>query len=156
MELLKDYDYTILYHPGEANAAVNVLSRKFMGAFAHITTVRRPLVKEFQELMGSGVQFEIKDSSLSLAHVHLHSTLVDSIKRTQGQYHRLARLMEEVRKGKISEFYMDSEGVLRCGSLLCVPEVEDLQRKVLEEAHHSAYTIHPGSSKIYHDMRELY
>ena len=55
MELLKDYDCTILYHPGKANMVADALSRKSMSSLAHIAEVKRPIVKEFQELVASGV-----------------------------------------------------------------------------------------------------
>ena len=44
VELLKDYDCTILYHPGKANVVANALSRKSMGSLAHITSNKRPLI----------------------------------------------------------------------------------------------------------------
>ena len=45
MELLKDYDITILYHPGKANVVADALSRKAksMGSLAHLQVSRRPL-----------------------------------------------------------------------------------------------------------------
>ena len=48
MELLKDYDITILYHPGKANVVADALSRKVgsMGSLAHLQVSRRPLAKE--------------------------------------------------------------------------------------------------------------
>ena len=46
MELLKDYDITILYHPGKANVVADALSRKSvsMGSLAYIPVGERPLV----------------------------------------------------------------------------------------------------------------
>ena len=48
MELLKDYDITILYHPGKANVVEDVLSRNAgsMGSLAHLQVSRRPLARE--------------------------------------------------------------------------------------------------------------
>ena len=48
MELLKDYDITILYHPGKANVVADALSRKAesMGSLAHLQASRRPLARE--------------------------------------------------------------------------------------------------------------
>ena len=48
MELLKDYDITILYHQGKANIVANALSRKpgSMGSLAHLQVSRRPLARE--------------------------------------------------------------------------------------------------------------
>ena len=46
LELLKDYDCTILYHPGKANVVADALSRKSMGSLGHISLERRPLVRE--------------------------------------------------------------------------------------------------------------
>ena len=51
MELLKDYDCSILYHPGKANVVADALSRKSSSSLAHISTERRSLVKELHELI---------------------------------------------------------------------------------------------------------
>jgi hypothetical protein len=37
---------------------------------------------------------------------------------------------------------------------LVVPKKEVLKRKILDEAHTSRYSIHPGSTKMYHDLRQ--
>ena len=50
MKLLKDYDCTILYHPGKVNVVVDALSRKSMDSLAHIAPVRRSLVEEIHKL----------------------------------------------------------------------------------------------------------
>ena len=42
------------------------------------------------------------------------------------------------------------------GSKLCLPTVEELKRQVLEEAHCSAYAMHPGSTKTYRTLKEYY
>jgi hypothetical protein len=35
-----------------------------------------------------------------------------------------------------------------------VPREEALKKKILDEAHTSRYCIHPGSTKMYHDLRQ--
>lgn len=37
-----------------------------------------------------------------------------------------------------------------------VPNLDGLTREILEEAHLSAYVVHSGSTKIYHDLKEAY
>ena len=59
MELLKDYDCSILYHPGKANVIADALSRKSSGSLAHVGTERRPLVKELHELIDQGLQWKV-------------------------------------------------------------------------------------------------
>ena len=51
MELLKDYNCSILHHPGKANVVADALSRKSAGSLAHISAERRPIVKELHELI---------------------------------------------------------------------------------------------------------
>ena len=48
-----------------------------------------------------------------------------------------------------------SEGTLRLGIRLCVPNVDELRKEIME-AYFSAYSIHPGSTKMYHDLKDTY
>ena len=50
MELLKDYDCTIDYHPGKANVVADALSRKSTGSLAYIQTIQLSLMVELREL----------------------------------------------------------------------------------------------------------
>ena len=51
---------------------------------------------------------------------------------------------------------MDEQGKLWYEEQICVPQDEALQRLILEEAHHSAYSIHPRSAKMYMDLKQKY
>ncbi|XP_070045186.1 uncharacterized protein [Nicotiana tomentosiformis] len=61
LELFKDYDITIIYHPGKANVVADALSRKAesMGSLAFIPASDRPLVMEVQELANRLVRLDI-------------------------------------------------------------------------------------------------
>ena len=42
------------------------------------------------------------------------------------------------------------------GTRLCVPNSGGLREKIMEEVHYSSYTIHPGSTKMYQDLKEFF
>ncbi|XP_069150509.1 uncharacterized protein [Solanum lycopersicum] len=46
LELLKDYDMNVHYHPGKANVVADALSRMSMGSTAHVEDEKKELVKE--------------------------------------------------------------------------------------------------------------
>ena len=51
--------------------------------------------------------------------------------------------------GKLNEsFSFEGDGVLRYQGILCVPNVDVLRDRILEEAHGSRYSIHPSSTKM--------
>jgi hypothetical protein len=52
-------------------------------------------------------------------------------------------------------FCEDAEGTLWFKERLVVPKTEAL-KKILDEAHTSRYSIHPGSTKMYHDPRQQF
>ena len=51
---------------------------------------------------------------------------------------------------------MDDQGTMWFGKRICVPEVKSIRESILREAHDLAYSIHPGSTKMYLDLRERY
>ena len=61
-----------------------------------------------------------------------------------------------MQKGEISDFNVSSEGILKFRDRIVVPQDEVIKRDILEEAHRSKYTVHPGSNKMYQDLRRLY
>ena len=59
--------------------------------------------------------------------------------------------------GKIGEnFNITQDGVLTMKSKVCVPNVEDLRKLIMEEAHYLAYAMHSGSTKMYQTIKENY
>ena len=64
-------------------------------------------------------------------------------------------MVDKVRQGELQGFVLDGD-VLRSGTRLYVPGVDDLRREVMDEAHNSVYSVHPGSTKMYHDLRSHY
>ena len=69
MELLKDYDITILYHPGKANIVADALCRKAgsMGSLVHLQASRRPLAREVQILANDLMRLEVNEKGGFLA-----------------------------------------------------------------------------------------
>ncbi|XP_052171570.1 uncharacterized protein LOC127787551 [Diospyros lotus] len=156
MELLKDYDVHILYHPRKANVIVDALSRKPMGSLAHISSWRRSLVEQLHSLEWSGACLEISDSRGFLAHIELRSTLMEEIKATQVKDSSLAKIIKDVEESKVFDFSINPFGVLRFRTRLCVPEMDKLRSRNLREFHHSRFAIHPGTTKMYQDLKQLF
>ena len=82
--------------------------------------------------------------------------LRDRIKAAQSRDPTLVELEENVRLEKFIDFTIDNEGILWISGRLCVPDVDNLREEILEEAHFTAYSVHPGVTKMYHSIRDLY
>jgi hypothetical protein len=54
------------------------------------------------------------------------------------------------------EFTTADDGVILYEGRTCVPQDAELKRLILEEAHKSGFSIHPGSTKMYHDLERNY
>ena len=153
MELLKDYDCTIDYHPGKANVVADALSRKSTGSLAYMQTIQLPLMIELREL---GVELGVHVPGALFASFQLRPILVDQILEAQLEDPYLMRMRKKVEEGEQSDFAVRDDGALVMGSRLYVPAAEELKRQILEEAHSSAYAMHPGSTKMYRTLKEYY
>jgi hypothetical protein len=132
------------YHPGKANVVADALSHK-----AHCNYL--PVVP----LTGEESSIQVLPD-LSLYNITLTSLLREEIiaaqKNDEGVAHMRRRLLEG--DPKVNCFREDAEGTLWFKDRPVVPKKEPLKKKILDEAHMSRYSIHPRSTKMYHDLRQ--
>jgi hypothetical protein len=97
-------------------------------------------------------------ADLSLFHITLMPTLRDEIKAAQKNSESMGHIKRRMQEGdpKVACFREDAEGILWFKERLVVPKKEALKKKILDEAHTSRYSIHPGSTKMYHDLRQQF
>ncbi|XP_070030156.1 uncharacterized protein [Nicotiana sylvestris] len=87
LELLKDYDITILYHPGKANVVADSLNRKTvsMGSLTYIQVGERPLVVDVQALANRFVSTVQLDDDLTY-NVELVAILGHQVRKLRSKH----------------------------------------------------------------------
>ena len=98
------------------------------------------------------MRLEVNEKGGFLACVEARSSFLDNIKGKQ--FKKLIRIRDKVLQGEAKEATIDEEGVLRIKGRVCVPRVDDLINTILTEAHSSRYSIHPGATKMYRDLKQ--
>ena len=151
MELVKDYDCSINYHPCKANVVANALSRNSSSFSVALLTIQKEI---FLDLERMEIEVVMGHFEAYLASLSLQPTLVERIKLSQANYSHLKKIMDEMHNLKKSEFLIFEDGVSKFGSRLCVPNNLLIKKEILDEAHYSPYTKHPGSTNMYYDLRK--
>ncbi|KAJ9536607.1 hypothetical protein OSB04_un000208 [Centaurea solstitialis] len=128
VELLSDYDYGIKYHPGKANVVADALSRK-----ERVKPTRT-------RAMGVIVQTSLKSQILD---AQMEALKVDNLKKET--LHHMEKEFEE-----------KTDGVRYFKNRIWIPKVDQLRTTIMDEAHQSRYSIHPGSDKMYKGLKEHY
>ena len=152
--MIKDYDLIIDYHLGKANVLADALSRKSSATLAHIRTTYIPLLLDMKAL---GLNLDYDGYGALLASFVVRPLLIDQIRGKQMQDEKLAKEVNKIMKGEVEEnFSISQDGMLTMKGRVCVPDVEDLRKMIMEEAHCSTYTMHSGSTKMYRTIKENY
>ena len=141
IELIKDYECTIEYHLGNANVVADALSRRLMSSILHLRAMHLP---RFIELRSLGVRLKLTDLGVLLATFHVCPVLIDRIRELQIQDPQIVKFRGEVESGQRGDLSLREDSTLVMGQSLCVPDVGDVRREIMEEAHSSAYAMHPG------------
>jgi hypothetical protein len=68
----------------------------------------------------------------------------------------IAHIKEKVRTGQQTDFSIDDTDVLWFKNRLVVPKVPELRQLILDEAHSTRFSIHPGSNKMYQDLKQRF
>jgi hypothetical protein len=95
---------------------------------------------------------------LSLYNITLTPVLRGEIIAAQRNDEGMGHIKRRIQEGdpRVACYCEDAEGVLWFKDRLVMPKKAKLKKKILDEAHTSRYSIHPGSTKIYHDLRQKF
>jgi hypothetical protein len=150
LELIKDYDLGINYHPSKDNVVADALSRR-----SHLNMLAtRELLSEFY------TEFEKLNlgwvSNAEVVEMEVDSALEQDIRRGQLEDAKIQEIKEQIKGDKAPGFGVDDQGTLWYKKCICVPGIKEIRESILREAHDSAYSIHPGSTKMYHDLKSRY
>jgi hypothetical protein len=88
--------------------------------------------------------------------MEVEPTLEVKIREGELEDAKLKEIRQLIRDNKTSDFSEDSQCTLWLGKLICVPNLKPIMESILREAHDSAYSIQPGSTKIYKDLMTQY
>ncbi|GJY88493.1 retrotransposon protein, putative, ty3-gypsy subclass [Tanacetum coccineum] len=128
LELLSDYDCEIRYHPGKANVVADALSRKERS---------KPLrVRALVMTIGLNLPKQILSA--------------------QSEARKEENFINEDLHGMINKLEPRADRTLCLNNQSWIPCFGDLRALIMHESHKSKYSIHPGSDKMYQDLKKLY
>ncbi|GJT77574.1 putative reverse transcriptase domain-containing protein [Tanacetum coccineum] len=128
LELLSDYDCEIHYHPGKANVVADALSRKEQNKTLRV----RALV------------------------LTIDLNLPAQILNAQVEAKKEENFGTEDLCGMIKKLEQRTDGTLCLNGRSWIPCRGNLRELIMHESHKSKYSIHPGSDKMYQDLKKLY
>ncbi|GJW30693.1 putative reverse transcriptase domain-containing protein [Tanacetum coccineum] len=129
IELLSDYDCEIRYHPGKANVVADALSRKER---EKPLRVRSLMLADHKDLMQQILEAQ-----------------VESLKEGNVKKENLGRMQKQI-------FEIRTNGIRYHDKRIWLPLYGGLRDLIMHESHKSKYSIHPGSTKMYQDLKRLY
>jgi hypothetical protein len=94
--------------------------------------------------------------NIAAMEMEVGSSLLQKIRRGQLEDEKVQEIKCIIKEEKSPNFSEEDEGVLWYKGRIFVTNVKELKDKILREAHESAYSIHPGGNKMYHDLKATY
>ena len=136
MEQIKYFDCVIDYHSGKANVVADALSRK-----------------SIQTLRALNANLSLSDDGTIVAELIARPSLLNQVLEAQKKDEKIVAIINQIGNCKETEFTVNENGVLYYKDRVCLLDCNDLRKSILEEAHSGSFYIHPGSTKMYRDLK---
>jgi hypothetical protein len=123
LELIKDYDLGINYHPGKANVVADALSRRSHTNHLVVKSIPSKLCDEFAKLKIV--------TNTEVVEMEVGSSLLQEIHRGQLEDEKTQENKHNIKEEKSHGFSEDDQGVLWYKGIICVPNIKELKDKIL-------------------------
>jgi ribonuclease HI len=154
LEVLKDYGSKKFYNPAQANVVADALSRKSRDDETNSEELMNQLSQQFAMVQIDKLMIGSPPIMATLV-VQPHS--LDRIRHAQEDDLELHDLIDRTRCDEAMGFYLTGEGMLKTSSgRTIIPNDAELRRNILDEAHQTRYTVHPGNNKMYQDLKKKF
>ncbi|WKA07227.1 hypothetical protein VitviT2T_025077 [Vitis vinifera] len=154
METLEDYDFALHYHPGKASVVADALSRKSVGQLSSLELREfemHAVIEDFELCLG------LEGHGPCLYNISARPMVIQRIMEAQVHDEFLEKVKAQLVAGEIDENWsMYEDGSVRFKGRLCVPKDVELRNELLADAHRAKYTIHPGNTKMYQDLKRQF
>ena len=104
----------------------------------------------------SELEIWIQRESGQLSFLEVQSELMEEIRSAQPSCSQMQALREQISRGRPTELSEGNDGMLMFQQRVVVPSVQDLRQRILREAHTTPYSVHPGTNKMYQDLRQFF
>ncbi|GJZ20178.1 reverse transcriptase domain-containing protein [Tanacetum coccineum] len=128
IELLSDYECEIKYHPGKENMVADALSRKE----------------------------RLNPRRVRAMSITIHSGLKTKILKERSEASKDLKSPTEWLRGLERHFEQRDDGEIYFFDRIWIPSISGVRKLIMDEAHTSRYSVHPGADKMYYDLRDLY
>ena len=125
MELIKDYEMTLHYHPGKANVVADALSQKSYANTLVSTGLPKDLADDLREL-----RLEIVPRGF-VATMEVQSTLLGKIREAQKEDKEIAKIKERMGEGKTKGFCEDEHNTLWFEDRVYLPNNTEIRKLIL-------------------------
>jgi hypothetical protein len=142
------------YHLGKANVVADALIRKGKIVMNDIEIKEQGSIVELKKL---GLQLNVGPEGSLLAQLKIQ--FVPRYKVLVAQQvgkKKVKDIKESVNQGIEKAFQMLSGGLIAMGRRIYLPDHKTLKEEVLRETHESRFATHPGSMKMYKDLKKYY
>ncbi|GFZ12689.1 hypothetical protein Acr_23g0010740 [Actinidia rufa] len=117
-----------------------------------LVTSQTPL---FVELERAEIEVIAPNTNMMLTTMIAQPTLMEIVKQRQLEDPYLWKVYEEMLVNPKPDFTLQDRA-LRFQGRLCVPNITEVKRQVLEEVHNTKFTMNPGGTKMYRDLKETF